>query len=186
MIFLVIPYFAILSRMSGGGLSAHYLDTRDNGGVMPLKMTGLPEWVMAFSVAFLCLDGAVPVLLGTIASFLGINAGTGVWYTMGRNPNYAKTRDATLEKLVLPICKLFDWEEGGKQYSWLFGGIKGFIAGLPAFPFNIPLILMYPAAYELGWQCRERFGVKAPTAIGEWVSGAFIGIVVVFYLWGSA
>lgn len=169
---VLIPFlYAILGRMAGGGIVA-----------LPKLLDRLPEVLIAAGTTLagymLHLNPAL-ALAQFFTSYFGIETGHGTAYSMGRNPGIAQSgRKQFLSKLVDPVCKALNKPLGGTFYSWLFMGLKGLLIGLSAFPCGIALAVLWPLAYEIGWQCRERQILKQmrPTEIGEYVSVFFYGL----------
>lgn len=171
---VLIPFlYSILSRMAGGGVIS-----------LPKLLGRLPEGLISAGTTlagYLLHTNPALALAQFLTSYFGIETGHGTAYTMGRNPGIAQSgRKQFLSKLVDPICKAFKKPLGGTFYSWLFMGLKGLWIGLAAFPCGIALAVLWPLAYEIGWQCRERklLNRYGPTEIGEYVSGFFYGLCV--------
>ena len=82
-------------------------------------------------------------------------------------------RTQTLDKIVIPICRLFGWEVQGTEYSWVFMGLKGFLIGLLLFPYGLILAVLWPLSYYIGLRL-----VPPQWGLHEWLSGAGVGMVV--------
>lgn len=193
----LIAVTTVLCRMAGGGLGAHILNEKGyQGGKAPFNMTFLPELILAGligqyagahvpAITFESMGYQVTLakgLIGTIIAYLGIQTGHAVAYTMGRNPDIAKMQTNTLCKIVNPIANLFKLERGGRAFSWIFMGLKGAIIGLAVAPAGLLLAVLWPLAYDIGRILRERGYVTSGTKVGEYLSGAFIGVVLCLIL----
>lgn len=193
----VIAVTTVLCRMAGGGLGAHVLNERGyKGGKAPFNMTFLPELILAGligqyagmhvpAITIESMGYQVTVareVVGTIIAFLGIQTGHAVAYTMGRNPDIAKMQTNTLSKVVNPIAKQLKLERGGKVFSWIFMGLKGLLIGLAVLPAGLILAVLWPLAYEIGRILKDREVVASGTKVGEYLSGAFIGVVLCLVL----
>lgn len=140
------------------------------------------------------LDPAHALIGVAVAAFgwayAWMETGHGTAYTMARVPEIANTidpktgkpRKQTLSWVVDPLCKAIGAPLGGVFYSWVFMGLKGLLIGLPLFPLGLALAILWPLAYEIGWQATERSAKirdkMAPTEIGEYVTGAFTGLII--------
>lgn len=194
LVLLMATVCACLGRAAGGGLGAEKLNKkgavdelgRDKGGIMPFSLSMLPEIlfgaVLAVPVAFAW--GFWAWLAAAAWCYLWMETGHGTAYTMGRNPNIAtkidpktgKVRKQRLSYVVDPICRLLGKPLGGTFYSWLFMGLKGFLIGLPFFPFGLTLAFLWPASYEYGMRLREKRWVKEHNVPAEFLSCAFAGL----------
>jgi hypothetical protein len=165
-----IILMSILGRMSGGGIVS-----------LPRSLSRLPELLFAggISVGVYALHASLPLaLLALVWSFFWMETGHGTAYSMGRKPALALSlRKQFLSRIVDPICLRLRAPLGGSFYCWLFMGLKGFLIGLPAFPFGLLLAVAWPAGYELGWRLKGKTRL-IPTEIGEYATAAAAGVVV--------
>ena len=175
---LLYPLFAALSRASGGGIGAHILDKKgEKRGRMPFNMTWLPEAILAI------LAGAVWGIVNAtvlwaipVAAYIYIiwQSGHGTVYNMKGWDSKDPTRIQTIEWPIRIIFNLFRWNIRTPAYSWAVMGFKGFLIGLPFFPFGVPLAILWPASYAY-----------RDTKAGEWLSGlVFANTVVAFWYAG--
>lgn len=159
MAWLIIPYMSFVARMHGSA------------------WCNIPAFMVAFlftiPVGLLAYPNYIVVLMIWIWSSAWFQTGHGTALAMGRQPSVAQSgRKQFLSPVIDRLCELFNQPLGGKFYCWMFMGLKGFLI-MP------PLALLWPIAYEFGWQYNERVNNKIdPTAMGELISGAFAGIVV--------
>ena len=170
---ILMSCFAMLARAAGGGLFAPTLTEKLGsfgsqlpeflwalGGLLPLSAV-LPS--MAWFVT-------LPILVGVYwLHYLSINTGHG--NTLEKNAD----RDQGLTKVVdwladkFKVSKTKSDGKMSKWYSRLFMGVKGFLIGVPLFPFGIFLAIAWPFSYEY-------FRNKDRHDLTEYVSGAFYGL----------
>lgn len=162
-----------LARASGGGLGAHILDARKDGGKSPFNLTWLPEALFG-----LCIGLATGYEYGWLWtlpafawSYIFMQSGHGTFYNMQGWQSSNPDRKQTLEYVVRPVFNLFGWSIYTPRYSWACMGLKGAMIGLPLFPFGLLLAFLWPLAYAI-----------KDSELGEWLSGAFTGLCIVLFL----
>lgn len=164
---------ALLARASGGGVGAHILDSRKDGGVMPFNLTWIPESLFAFTIGVVSSShfgyGWLP--FAVIFAYLAMQSGHGTFYNMRGWESANPDRKQSIEYVVRPIFNMFGWSIYKPAYSWACMGLKGMAIGLVLFPFGLLLAFLWPASYA----------IKGPVW-GEYLSGAFTGLCLVLYL----
>lgn len=174
-------FFSLLAHFAGGSLGAHKLNKKgavnpetgkDYGGVMPFKMTLLPEIVFGLLTAIAVgWDRSLLVFaLAWINTFFAFNTGHG---TILDPREAVRGRKQFLSWVVDPLCRLFRKPLGGAFYHWTFMGLKGLWIGAFIFPYGLPLAYLWPAAYRY-----FKGGNK------ELASGAAFGACIGFYIIG--
>lgn len=170
MIWLIIPYMALMSRLSGSGFGARW-------GVawLPELLFALPFGV-ALTWALGPLIGAWSFLVGVIAwawSYGFMQSGTWMFLKWTRHePNL--NRSATLKPLTDWVAGRFGYKLGDEGYSWIAAGIKGLLIGLPVG--GLPLAVLWPLGYEIGSHFKN-------DAIKEIAAGTGAGISILIF-WG--
>lgn len=168
MISLIIPYMAIASRMSGGGLGASKVWSR-----LPELLLSLPLGYCAYATT----DKWYLGVIGFIVSFFAMELGHGTAYKMTGYDDFGKGRMQTLDKVLQPFYVNLGGNLKSPLYSWLFMGIKGLLIGLAAFPFGLLLAILWPLSYWLGQVVEE---LNEPVA--GYLSGMFAGLLIVLSL----
>jgi hypothetical protein len=169
----LIPLFAILGRLAGGGWPMPLLQAKAS------ILGRLPEFIAACIIVY--ASGLTWWILPAV--YFAIEAGHGNAFHDGVAKHDFKPRHQSLDYIVLPLCKVFaklfpslDFENRGKHYCRLFMFTKGFLIGLPL---GFPAIITgvgYAAAYAIGWRYIHP-RIEA-TVIGEYVSYASIGLAI--------
>lgn len=165
---------AALARASGGGLGAHILDKKGHKkGLMPFGMTWLPELLFGLVIgcAVAYQHGIVWLLPAAYWSYFMMERGHGTVYQMNGWQSSDPNRKDSIEIPIRPIFKLFGWSIYHPSYSWACMGLKGFMIGLPLFPFGALLAVLWPLSYAV-----------KNSIWGEYLSGAFTGLCLVLYL----
>lgn len=173
--------FALLAHFAGGSLGAHKLNKKgavnpetgkDYGGVMPFKMTILPEIVFGLITAVAVGWGRSLLVFfaAWINTFYAFNTGHG---TILDPREAVRGRKQFLSRIVDPLCRLFRQPLGGAFYHWVFMALKGLWIGAFIFPYGLPLGILWPACYKLP---RGRWK--------ELASGACFGACFGFYIIG--
>lgn len=180
--FLLIPLLSILARQSGGGLGAHILGKREEGkkGIMPVSLTWLPEFLLGATVgAVLYMQGLAwhLAIAAALWVYFWMERGHGTVYKMRGWESKDPNRKDGVEILMRPVFNLLGWSIYTQRYSWACMGFKGFMMGLPLFPFGLLLAFLWPASYAFK---------KGDTRLGEYLSGASLGLCAVLqiFLWG--
>lgn len=161
--------------MAGGGLGMSRLP----------KWTGrFPEILMALIVgAVLCANGYNPYLsaIACIWFYFALELGHGTAIAMGSWPKVALSgRKQTLSYIVDPICRQFEKPLGGKFYCWLFMGLKGFLIGLPLYPFGLAMAVLFPLSYWIGDGLYAARITDNRVVVSEPLSGACLGVLLCF------
>ena len=150
---------AVLSRMSGGGLGAKYLDR--------FKITWLPE--AFFSLPF---GWALSTVVGpwgwlaAVLSYVCMQTAT----EPGFNLNYKENK--TLIPYVNAIAKVLGIKPHTVNYMRLWNAFKGFLIGLPVG--GLPLAILWPLGYEIGRRVKKH-------EVSELLAGAFAGVSIVIF-----
>lgn len=173
---ITILYMTITSRMSGGGLGAQYL---------PRWLTWLPELFFAagFGYAAFQYGGWIAALLATAWSYIWMQTGHGTVLHWGRDPAAAQgERKQFLTPLVNRIADRLGFTRGDRNYCRLFMTVKGFLIGLPAG--GLPLAVLWPLGYELGYRLRGKLPNGWSHAIAEFSCGmgAGVAILLAYYM----
>lgn len=180
---------SFLARTAGGGLGAHLLNKKgatdeqgkDKGGIMPVNLGRLPEFLFAIVIGLCTLNDFnwLGVIAATLWSYWWMETGHGVAFAMGYDPATAQSgRKNTLSVVVDPICKAVGAPLGGRFFCWLFMGIKGLLIGLPLGFDALYFALFWPAAYGLGWELNRLKIIRmSGTEFGEYATGALAGLV---------
>lgn len=179
---VTIIYMAVASRMSGGGLGAEILPSRDEGGKMPFNMTWLPE--VFFALGFgITLANVAPIWCGALAaawSYIWMQTGHGAVLHWGKLDEYDPTRKQTLSPVVDWIAQRIGIVSDTEvNYCRLFMAVKGFLIGLPVG--GVVLAILWPLGYEIGARLRGKIS-SDPHAVAELVSGAGAGVAIVLFV----
>lgn len=170
---IIIPtiLMSVLARASGGGIVP-----------LPAVLSRLPELLFAggISVGVYALHHSLLLsLLALLWSYIWMETGHGTAFHMARNPTSAQgDRKQTLSRVIDPLCRAVGAPLGGVFYCWTFMGLKGLLIGLPLFPFGLPLVVLWPLAYELGIRLEEANVTSERGMAGEWWAGAFTGLLL--------
>lgn len=181
---------SILSRMSGGGLGAKYLDVKGyKDGKMPINMTWLPEALFSLPIAILSTWGmaalissfillAVWFLFAWFVSYICVQTshGENLEAKFGDNPegvqNELDGRDDRLAVIIRKICNILKLEVGGKVYCTLFWMLKGFLIALP-------LGIGYAMFHAIFWVLGYYIGYRLKNhSVSELSTGAGTGVVL--------
>jgi hypothetical protein len=180
---LIIFLMSLLSRASGGGFFAPYLEKKGVGkGVMPINLSFLPELAFAGVIAFAVYPvyGLLISLMCWAWSYLWMQTGHGTVLPWGeKSAAEIKDRSQFLTPAVTFIAKILKIEkfkEDGYSrtinYCRLFMAVKGFLIGLPLG--GIPLAIMWPLGYEIGARLKDH-------KFSELLAGAGAGISIIIF-----
>lgn len=150
--------------------------------------------------------GVVSILLGLLIFYIGtLNNTDWVWnlvgsafavgfYQTAHKPGFKLGRELEestnakwvhLDTITLPITSHLGFERGGVGYSWVFMGMKGLAIATCANLYNPPtlwyfsMFLLWPVAYAIGWALYENKFKVDPTAVGEYLSLLFLGLILI-------
>ena len=172
MISLIIPFMAVMSRLSGSGFGQKW-----NASWIPEMVFAVPFGV-ALSIALPESWGIFVPLCGGVAtawSYAFMQSGTWMYLKWtGHEPN--KTKSATLKPVTDWIAARFGYVLGDEGYSWIAAGVKGFLIGLPVG--GLPLAVLWPLGYELGTHVKGQH----KDACKEIFAGAGAGIAIVLFV----
>lgn len=158
---LIIPYMALMARLSGGGYFADKIPKP------------LPEILFGAGFGFFywqIFDNTTAAALALVWSFAWMETGHGSvlkWEGRGNRRQFL-TPIVDFIYSALPAAL-----KGGKNYCRLFMAVKGFLIGLPVG--GVLLAILWPLAYEIGHRLRRH-------EVSELLSGVFAGAsILVFY-----
>ena len=171
-------WMSFLAAAAGGNAGASWLvqtvGTRF-GAFWGSAASRLPEIVWAISIAIvstLAFGLGWYGLLIAVAAYFAMETGHGNAYHMGTLQTQYAPRHQTLDYIVLPVCRLFDWANRSAPYCWLFMGLKGLLIGLPLGMYGIPLAILWPLAYWIS------FTKTKSSELAEYMAGAFTGLLI--------
>lgn len=167
MIYTLPLIMALLARASGGGLGVHK---------MPSWFNRVPEFLFAAIVGYAAFGLTWYALAATVWSFIAMEMGHGNAYHMGVHQHSFPPRKQSLDVIVLPISNWLGFENRSRGYGWLFMGLKGLLIALPLGWYALPMAVLWPLAYQISFSLTEDSG------IAEWLSGAFLGTVMLWTL----
>jgi len=174
---------ACLARMSGGW----------NPFKIPDKLSFIPEALFGLCIGLAVWYNYGPsfIWLGFLSfvwSYAWMETGHGTALTMGMDPSIAKSgRTQTLSPVVDWICNKIGAKLGGFVYSWIFFAVKGFLIGVPLFPYGILLGLFWPMGYTLGAIVQHILPEKyryVGGSVKELASGACAGYCIYLFSFG--
>lgn len=183
-----------LARMAGGGLGAKYLNKKgeideatgeDKGGIMPFNLSMIPEILFGFGIALAIVGKSWWLIPLTLWGYGWIETGHGQAFHMGFIPNQNPTRRHRLTPIVEWVSDKLKQPHYGTFYCWFFLGLKGFLIGLPLFPFAPVFAFFWPAAYALGMTARTDIWAEKKytgTVVGEYVTGALTGLFCALFM----
>lgn len=154
---------ARVSRLAGGGYFASKIPSTAPEIVFGLAIGAVSYflweswWIAAVTSAW---------------SYMAMEAGHGNAYHMGTEQYLYPPRRQRLDAIILPLCKLFKFENRSPGYCWLFMGLKGLLIGLPLGLYGLPLAILWPLAYYLSFKYTQS------SEYGEHLSGAFAGLLL--------
>lgn len=172
----LILMMAALARAAGGGLGCDKPLQPTWFSTVPEVLFALPFGLMAYTTAHLPWEWANYAIgvVGWAWSWMWMESGHSSGFQMGKNITTVLSKPSLIGKYVaLPICRLFGWTPGELPYCFIFMGTKGLLIGLPAYPFGLLLVVLWPMAYWLGMRSIH----YEPYA--EWLSGGSAGAVIV-------
>lgn len=146
---------------------------------MPKWFNRVPELLFAMYfgyAAFLRTGQWQDFLIGTLITFVAMEMGHGNFYHDGMLETQYPDRPSSLETytgLHWLLPKL-GYPVRSKWYCRILMALKGFLIGLPAFPFGLTLIVLWPNAYRIGF----RYLLK-DSAPAEWISGIYAMLVMI-------
>lgn len=123
--------------------------------------------------AYISTGSALIGFVGYALSYFGMQTGHGRFYAM-KGANLADSNPEFIERYIASWAYRGDITK--PAYSWFCMGIKGLIIGLAAFPFGLALAVLWPLSY---WASIK---LENDTAMAEWLSGGFAGIVLTLAL----
>lgn len=198
---LVVIYvlaMAAIGRMCGGGLGAEKLRKKGSpeGGVMPYNLSWIPEVLfglgLGLPVTMVLKQHELWLFMAALVG-AGCSAWSYGWMETGhRNAysflfkNFNPWKPHTLDPVVQKICRQLGVKVWSKQYCWVFMGVKGFLIGLPIFPFGLLLTVIWPAWYAFGAK-QEELGrpllpKMAGTEIAEYGTAGSAGLLAIIFM----
>lgn len=154
---VLVPVFACLNRLRGGGLGARHLP-------------GHPRFYAAglAGLAALPFVGAIDAACVAVSYLAWAWLPWGRWFDLGRLPLYYVRRTETpFEKLIGRLPN----DHARFTARNLIGLVPAAVLLSPLFLLIAPL---QTAAYEAGWRTTP----KTPTVTGEWITGILWGLFV--------
>lgn len=191
---LLIPIMSLLARQSGGGAGAAWLvyQVGTHFGAKAGKFaSNIPEILWALTIAAVtcyAFHGSIwNFLFFAVWSYIFMQVGHGNAYHDGMYPDAQPDRWQTLDWLVRPFTAVWriTWQVDGhektifkktglaarsKWYCRIFMGVKGLLIGAPMLYFGLPLIILWPLGYAIGFRY-----LKKDSGPAEYITGAFAG-----------
>jgi hypothetical protein len=163
MIYTLPIITALLARASGGGLGV---------SKMPRWFNRVPELLFAAVIGYVAFGLTWYAAIAMAWSFIAMELGHGNAYHMGVLQKDFPDRWQSLDYIVRPIARLFKFEPRSRGYCWIFMGLKGFLIATPLGLPALSIIILWPLAYQIS------FSLTKDSSLGEWLSGLFIGAIL--------
>ena len=106
-------------------------------------------------------------------SFFAMETGHGNAFHDGMGEHNYPDRWQTLDYIVRPITNRLGFAPRSKWYCRIFMGVKGLFIGLPLGWAALPLFVLWPLAYAIGFRY-----LRSDSEPAEWISGGFAGMLI--------